>query len=521
MGLSGGSGRLGSASRRQNHAGSRGKALLVRPRAITGHLDIYKKIHLAARWSVTVMISLIALAVLPRPLLAAVITAATVEHQESVTELHFAIKGRGLGWHLTTHGQELWIDLNHVRMELPPGPLAGNDQPPIAGVHTLDGGGGTARIVVEVIGRADYAVAREPHELVLRVAPAGASGDLAAPFAARTERRQRQIEQPPVDANSRVAEPGVVVQPGNASYRTSDDRQQMPKPAAERRQIAAALVPGVAAASMLPGQTRNPEPASFSITHHADTSVTAPAALPSPAFAIANGATPLVVIDPGHGGHDPGTAATDGTAEKDVALAIALRLCAALKAQGIRAEMTRGDDTFLALGERTALANQAGADLFVSIHLNSSPDTATSGIETYYLNNTTDHATMRLARMENGVAGGYSLSGSPDLNYILTDMRQQYKANESASLAGMIEAEAAASAETSMGLQLNALGAKQGPFYVLVGAMMPAVLVECGFLSNTGEAQLLEAPRYQQALADGIAHAVGHYFNADAAVGNL
>ena len=85
----------------------------------------------------------------------------------------------------------------------------------------------------------------------------------------------------------------------------------------------------------------------------------------------------------------------------------------------------------------------------------------------------------------------------------------------------MIEAEAAASVETSMGVQLNALGAKQGPFYVLVGAMMPAVLVECGFLSNTNEAQLLEEPRYQQALADGIARAVGHYFNADAAVGNL
>jgi hypothetical protein len=89
---------------------------LFRLRAITGHPDIHKKIHLAARWSVAMMISLIALAVVPRPLIAAVITAATVEHQESVTELHFAIKGRRLGWHLTTHGQELWIDLNHVRM---------------------------------------------------------------------------------------------------------------------------------------------------------------------------------------------------------------------------------------------------------------------------------------------------------------------------------------------------------------------------------------------------------------------
>jgi N-acetylmuramoyl-L-alanine amidase len=520
MGLSGGSGRLGSASIRQNNAGSRGR---LAPVSVLGatfrHPGFPKKIRLAAQWALAVTISVIALAIAPCPLMAAVITAATVEHQESVTELHFAIRGRGLGWHLTTHGQELWIDLNHVRMELPPGPLAGNDQPPIASVHTIEGGSGTARIIVEVIGRADYAVARVPHELILRVAPAGASAGLAVPFAARTERRQPRIEPPPVGANSLAVEPGVSVQPGTTSYRSSTDRQQTAKPAAASHQIAAAVMPGVAAASVLPGPTKNPEPAPYSIARHADTPLTAPEALPSPA--IANGSTPLVVIDPGHGGHDPGTSATDGTAEKDVALAIALRLCAALKAVGIRAEMTRGDDTFLALGERTALANQAGADLFVSIHLNSSPDTSTSGIETYYLNNTTDHATIRLARMENGVAGGYSLSGSPDLNYILTDMRQQYKANESASLAGMIEAEAAASVEMSMGTQLNALGAKQGPFYVLVGAMMPAVLVECGFLSNTGEAQLLEAPRYQQALADGIARAVGHYFNADAAVGNL
>jgi N-acetylmuramoyl-L-alanine amidase len=123
--------------------------------------------------------------------------------------------------------------------------------------------------------------------------------------------------------------------------------------------------------------------------------------------------------------------------------------------------------------------------------------------------------------MENGVAGGYSAPGEPNLNYILTDLRQQYKANESASLARMIEAEAVSDIDATMGLRVNELGAKQGPFYVLVGALMPSVLVECGFLSNAGEARLLQLPQYQQALADGIARAVIHYFNADAAVGNL
>ncbi len=111
--------------------------------------------------------------------------------------------------------------------------------------------------------------------------------------------------------------------------------------------------------------------------------------------------------------------------------------------------------------------------------------------------------------------------GDPNLNYILTDLRQQYKANESASLARMIEAEAVSDINATMGLRVNELGAKQGPFYVLVGALMPSVLVECGFLSNPGEAQLVRSSQYQQALADGIARAVIHYFNADAAVGNL
>jgi len=226
------------------------------------------------------------------------------------------------------------------------------------------------------------------------------------------------------------------------------------------------------------------------------------------------------MIDPGHGGYDPGAIA-GRYVEKDLALAIALRLRQALVARGVSAEMTRDDDRFLSLAERTQLANTVHADLFVSVHLNSSPDPGTAGIEAYYLNNTTDRATIRLARMENGVQGGYGGSSEPNLNYILTDLRQQYKANESASLAGMIEAEAAADVNASLGIKVNPLGAMRGPFYVLVGALMPAVLVECGFITNANEASLLVTPRYQSALADGIADAVVHYFNADAAVGNL
>src|SRR5262249_23047192 len=191
--------------------------------------------------------------------------------------------------------------------------------------------------------------------------------------------------------------------------------------------------------------------------------------------------------------------------------------------RGLRAEMTRTSDLFVPLPERTAIANRAGADLFVSIHLNWSPNSMTSGIEVYYLNNTTDRATIRLARMENAgaPAAAYGAGTGPNLNYILTDLRQQYKANEAASLARMINAQAVATLDAGLGTNVNALGAKMGPFYVLVGAHMPAVLVETGFLSNAGEAQRLASASYQDVLADGIATAITHYFNADVAVGNL
>jgi N-acetylmuramoyl-L-alanine amidase len=230
---------------------------------------------------------------------------------------------------------------------------------------------------------------------------------------------------------------------------------------------------------------------------------------------------PVIVIDPGHGGYDSGTEAGAPLLEKDLALQIALRLQGELERRGVHAILTRTGDYFVTLADRTAFANKAGADLFISIHLNSSPAAATTGIETYYLNNTTDRATMRLAAMENASGNAYGTAAGGDLNYILSDMRQQYKANESVALASMIEAQTAANLNASLGAQVSALGAMRGPFYVLVGAQMPAVLVECGFLSNRDEAARLASAQYQQVLAQGIAEAVVHYFNADAAVGNL
>jgi N-acetylmuramoyl-L-alanine amidase len=443
------------------------------------------------------LLALIAAVAIARPpgARATTITGASIENQGSAVELHFALHGRGLGWRLSIHGQELCIDLDHVRMQLAPRPLLGQEVVPVAAVRALYGSGAIGRIVVEVKGRTDYVIGQLPHELVLRVAPAGEVPNLAAPILTRMEHRGYASPPASNSSPSRVpAAPGDdLAGAAGGSHTASPTPVDEDDSAAERATRERGVMPPTRTASRA-----------------------GPSTLPAPAAGHQ-----LVVIDAGHGGHDPGTEAAGDVAEKDIALQIAMRLRDALAASGIDARLTRDSDTFLTLAERTQLANRNRADLFVSIHLNSSPDSNTAGIETYYLNNTTDRATIRLARMENGVAGGYGAPGEPNLNYILTDLRQQDKANEAASLARMIEAETVADIDASMGLRVNELGAKQGPFYVLVGALMPSVLVECGFLSNPGEARLLQAPQYQQGLADGIARAVVHYFNADAAVGNL
>jgi len=476
-------------------------------------------------------LALLAALALARPYTAraATITGASIAQQGSAVELHFAVQGRGLGWHFSIHGQQLWIDFDHVRMAIPSRPLMGQEVAPVTMISAI-GGGITGRIAIAVSGRNDYAIGRLPHELVLRIAPAGKVPNLAAPILTRMKRR-RVIAR--ATANDRSA---TMYDRTNATSATAGNRANATPAAVDDRQNAMTANGGDrenAAMSSMAGDSEVEErtpPANRQPPYTPPTQLASREATSSPPLRTNSPlrsaqrsarARQLVVIDAGHGGHDPGTEAGGEVAEKDLALQIARRVRDALAADGVEARLTRDDDTFLTLAERTELANRNRADLFVSIHLNSSPNPDTSGIETYYLNNTTDHATIRLARMENGVAGGYSAPGEPNLNYILTDLRQQYKANESASLARMIEAEAVSDIDASMGLRVNELGAKQGPFYVLVGALMPSVLVECGFLSNAGEARLLQSPQYQQALADGIARAVVHYFNADAAVGNL
>ena len=218
-------------------------------------------------------------------------------------------------------------------------------------------------------------------------------------------------------------------------------------------------------------------------------------------------------MDAGHGGHDPGAIGPTRVREKDVTLAIARKLAHKLREAGFEVVLTRNDDRFLALEERTALANAARGDLFVSVHANAHPRRIRAGVETYFLNVTDDRYAARLAARENGV----DLSVAGDLARILTDLDAKASAGESMRLARLVQRDVCGGVRARVG-DVRDLGVKSALFYVLLGARMPAVLVETGFISNRAEERRLASARYQDEVAAGIARAVRTFAGGDAQV---
>lgn len=215
-----------------------------------------------------------------------------------------------------------------------------------------------------------------------------------------------------------------------------------------------------------------------------------------------------IVLDPGHGGVATGAVGASGVTEKDLTLLIAHELRGNLERRlGVRTVLTRDDDTDIPHDRRTALANQNKADLFVSIHLNSALGAGAHGAETYFLSNrATDSRAARAAAMENlDQQVGLGTDAPQELELILWDLAQSYHMAESQRLAAIIQEELNAT------LQLRNRGVKQAPFRVLVGAAMPAVLVELGFISNPDEEAKLQTPAYRTQLVDALVRAIGRY----------
>ena len=215
-----------------------------------------------------------------------------------------------------------------------------------------------------------------------------------------------------------------------------------------------------------------------------------------------------IVIDAGHGGHDPG-AKTRGIEEADLVLDVALRLEALLKDAGVEVIMTRRTDTFIALEERTAIANRANADLFLSIHANASASELAHGVETYFLNFAPNSQAEAIAARENA-GGSRTMRNLPD---IVRAIALNNKIDESRDFASTVQNSLYTRLQKS-NRNVRNLGVKQAPFMVLVGATMPSILAEISFITNRQEAALLKTDKYKHTIAEALLAGVLRYQQA-------
>ncbi len=213
-----------------------------------------------------------------------------------------------------------------------------------------------------------------------------------------------------------------------------------------------------------------------------------------------------VVVDAGHGGHDVGATGPKGTREKDVALAIAKKLAAKLEEMGLEVVLTRDEDVFVKLEDRSRIANREKGDLFISVHCNAATSKKLHGIETYTLNTSSNRYSTRLAARENATTE----RGVSDLQYILADLATRANTGESTRLAERVQRDLIHGLSADY-KDVYDLGTKEALFFVLLGAKMPAILVETSFISNPEEEQRLVSDEFQQDVANSIAGSLGGF----------
>lgn len=222
-----------------------------------------------------------------------------------------------------------------------------------------------------------------------------------------------------------------------------------------------------------------------------------------------------IVIDPGHGGHDPGAVGPGGLFEKDVVLDIALRIRDIMKNEypSYDVILTRDKDIFIPLKDRAKIANSIGADLFLSIHANASPNRYARGVETYFLNWTDDEEALRVAARENAISVKKMKQVQSELGLILASLERDRKRDDSIKLAGSIHNSMVANIKSQFP-KVNDLGIKSALFYVLVDAEMASALAEVSFISNPEEERLLADDFYRQQLAYSLVKGITAYFES-------
>jgi N-acetylmuramoyl-L-alanine amidase len=216
-----------------------------------------------------------------------------------------------------------------------------------------------------------------------------------------------------------------------------------------------------------------------------------------------------IVIDPGHGGHDTGTIGPHGLLEKDLVLDVSRRLGRLVEARlGADVVFTRKDDTFIPLETRTSIANQEQADLFVSVHANSSHDPDARGVETYYLNFTSSPEALEVAARENSVSD----KDIHELQDLVKKIALREKIDESREFASDVQ-QSLHSALATKGAGIRDRGVKKAPFVVLIGANMPSILAEISFISNPNDEKKLRSAEYRQRIAESLYRGISHYVN--------
>ncbi len=216
-----------------------------------------------------------------------------------------------------------------------------------------------------------------------------------------------------------------------------------------------------------------------------------------------------VIVDPGHGGTDPGAIGIGGLREKDVTLRLARVLSKRLTEKGFEVVLTRTTDKAVSLEERTAIAEANRGDVFISLHANAAPRRSVNGIETYYPDKNHERHSLRVAMRENGV----TREQLDDLQRTLAKLRIAEMSPQSAKLATLVQAQLVTELPSRYG-KIQDLGAKKGPFYVLFLSNMPAILVEAGFLTNRMEAKRLRNPEYLESVASQITVGLERYRQA-------
>jgi N-acetylmuramoyl-L-alanine amidase len=426
------------------------------------------------------------------------------------------------------HPDRIFFDLHgsHLAPELIGKSFAVTDQGFLKRIRAAQSTPDTTRVVLDVSNVSDYSafLLPNPYRLIIDIHGRGQDPNATAALEDPTPAPAPLLSSTP---SPRVAQPQTPT-----PLRPVPNTIPLKSPATTSEVAAVSLAPGKIDATDKPTsspiatgtpdvttphrRTRKP-PAPATVPDPKDPAAPARAALPT-----ATGETSLVralglkigriVIDAGHGGHDSGTLGVGGIQEKDVVLDVALRLGKLLHERlGAEIIYTRSDDTFIPLEARTAIANKAQADLFLSIHANSSPDDTARGVETYYLNFTQSADALQVAARENAVSG----QSVHQLSDLVKKIALKDKIEESREFAADVEQTLYSGLATGPGSSANEglknRGVKKAPFVVLIGANMPSILAEISFVTNPTDADQLRRPDYRQRIAESLFKGVAKY----------